>query len=112
MNLLRKNKVKITAAYFLLALLVFINAIKAFHQHGHSFNAQNKSVSKNATIVYTNVFCSICAFQIAKDNDAVIATSHISMPEHFAVSYFTFTSLLLRNFSIPSFVRGPPISVS
>jgi len=111
-NFLCKKKVKLTTAYFLLALLIFINAIKAFHQHGYSCSTQNKSISKHASAIHLNASCSICAFQIAKDIDATTATPQVSTPGHCTVSYFTFSTLILHNFSITSSVRGPPVLLS
>lgn len=110
MNFLRNNKLKKSSALFLLAVLVFINAVKTFHTHDFSYLVQTEKSTKNATAVKAVFFCAICDFQIAKDSDAEVATLEILSHVKIVNSYYHFISDNVIFFSVLSSVRGPPFS--
>ena len=77
MNFLRNNKVQKISAIFLLAVLVFINAVKTLHTHNFSYLVQTEKSNKNTVVVKAAFSCAICDFQIAKDCDAEVSLIHI-----------------------------------
>jgi len=110
MNFLRNNKLQKITATLLLAVLVFINAVKTFHTHEYSYSAQQENSSKHATTCKAYFFCAICDFQIAKDSDAAVATLNISTPVQIIGNYYNYLSDNIVSFSVLSSVRGPPSS--
>ena len=110
MNFLRNKKIQTFSASFLIAVFVFINAVKALHTHDFSYTFSNSN-TKNANVVKAGFECAICDFQIAKDSDTESATLTISTPLHFITAYYNYTSSQLYNFSLTSSVRGPPSDI-
>ena len=109
MNFLHRNKIQQLGAAFLLLVLVFISAVKAFHTHNFSYAAQTGNSNKNTAVVHESYYCVICDFQIAKDSDAEVAIIHISAPSSFIVSFYSYLLPDFAQFSVTSSVRGPPI---
>lgn len=80
MNLLRASYFRKTGAMLLLALFVFVHAIKALHTHEISLASSHFHGDDTATDVKAGFFCTICDFQIANDSDAVISTAELVIP--------------------------------
>lgn len=107
MNILRDKRFKKISAALLIALLVFINAVKILHTH--NFSLQTTHAGKNAIVVKAAFNCNICDFQIAKDSDAEIASYNILSLAGFIDVIDARINSALSSFSYTSSVRGPPV---
>lgn len=110
MNFLRNHKIQKCCASFLLAVLVFINAVKAFHTHDFPYSAQTEKSNKNSTNVSTAFYCAICDFQFAKDSDTEVTRLQVLSPVKIVQRYYDYIPGNVISFSVLSSSRGPPYS--
>ena len=110
MNLLRNNKLQKLSTTFMLALLLFINAIKVFHTHDFSNSAGIEKLNKNAKIIKAAFSCSICDFQIAKDCDAATTTLQLQPDQQSIHCFYHYVLPAYNSIIATSSGTDPPIA--
>jgi hypothetical protein len=109
---------KVTAL-MLVALMLYINAIKIFHTHpgGYSFNVVHvhafSSVSPDhqGQHIARGNHCAICDFQLTRDADVAALGLHIIPIRQFDVYSATCLDAYLPIFYITTSGRAPPATV-
>lgn len=112
MNFLHNNKLQKISASFLLAVMMFITAVKTFHTHDLSAYVKAEKSNTNPSSVKAVFSCAICDFQFAKDSDAQVLVLNIVAPVRYIDNCYGYTISTLLSFSVISSVRGPPSFLS
>jgi hypothetical protein len=106
-------------ALMLMALMLYINAIKLFHTHpgGYSFNAfhahtfSSVSPDSQGQHIVRGTHCAICDFQLVKDADVVAVGLDIPPIRQVDVYRATCLHAYLPVFYISTPGRAPPAAV-
>jgi len=109
---------KVTAL-MLVALMLYINAIKIFHTHpgGYSFDVVHvhafSSVwpDHHGPHIAHGKHCAICDFQLTRDADAAVLSLHITPVRQVDVYRATCLNAYLPIFDIATSGRAPPATV-
>lgn len=112
MNFLRNNKLQKISATFLLAMMMFITAVKTFHTHDLSAYEKAEKSNTNPISLKAIFSCAICDFQFAKDSDVQVVAIDIVAPVYHVTNIYGYTVPSLFSFSVISSVRGPPSLIS
>lgn len=67
-------------AFLLLAILLYIQAVKVLHQHDHTTLQQTGAQDHSATLIKAAYACDICNYHFTKDAGAPEANAYITLP--------------------------------
>jgi hypothetical protein len=96
---------KLTAGFFL-ALLLFVYAAKATHQH-QPVPSFSKGISDCAEVSQSSE-CSICAYQLTQDSFHFNGFYEVIKPEQTRSFYSYYNTPFLTSIGSASSGRGPP----
>jgi hypothetical protein len=116
----RHTSIKKPSALLILALMIFINAVKLFHSHHELANASQHTVAGYLIDKFTahpikisqDNRCPICDFNLMKDGNIARADINFFTRTSDKASFVSPLPSYLYRFSIAAKDRAPPVLVS